>query len=86
MYDSTVHDVLIEDSDIRDARDAALNVNDDRRECRAAQRHQRQQRRRLLPQRQARRALPRQLLVPVTTPTSVGSNPPGVTFYNDSFH
>ena len=25
-YDGTVHDVLIEDSDIRDARDAALNV------------------------------------------------------------
>jgi hypothetical protein len=26
MYDSTLHDVLIEDSDIRDARDVALNV------------------------------------------------------------
>ena len=26
IYDGTVHDVLIEDSDIRDARDAALNV------------------------------------------------------------
>jgi hypothetical protein len=27
MYDGTVHDVLIEDSDIRDARDVALNVS-----------------------------------------------------------
>ncbi len=27
IYEATVHDVLIEDSDIRDARDSALNVN-----------------------------------------------------------